>query len=133
MHSTQVSMLNSALTRDKDYKGLIVYQKALVNTVKLFKFYKNQKPLWSERFVIEQLLRAHASVCANIVEGYGRNNRGDYKRFLDISRGSALEAEYWIELIFEIRPLDKEILAEVKAVNKEVIKMLTVLIRHLRV
>ena len=103
-------MIKSAPATRGDYKGLIVYQKAISNAIALFGYYKTQKLLWSERFLVEQLLRALSSVGANIVEGYGRGSKKEYRRFLLIAKGSSLEAEYWINLICKIRPQDNKIL-----------------------
>lgn len=123
-------MIKSALATRGDYKGLIVYQKALSNTIALFGYYKTQKLLWGERFLVGQLLRASASIGANIVEGYGRGSKREYRRFLLIAKGSSLETEYWIDLISKIRPQDGKILENIKGINTEVVKILTVLIRN---
>lgn len=125
------SMLEPATNTTKGYKGLIAYKKALENTVVLFRYYKARKLLWVERFLIEQLLRSATSIGANIAEGYGRQSKKDYRRFLGIARGSALEVEYWICFLIEIRPQDKEVLAEIQVVNTEIIKILTVLRKNL--
>lgn len=114
--------------KTRTYKDLIVYQKAFNNSIDLFRYYKEQKLIWSETFLIRQLLRASTSVGANIVEGYGRNSRKDYRRFLSIAKGSALETEYWINAMVEVRIQDKDILIKVLETNIELIKMLTAMI-----
>lgn len=125
-------MIVVAQLRTNSYKDLIVYQKAFDNSISLFRYYKTQKPLWLERFIVEQLLRASASVGANIVEGYGRGSRADYKRFLRISKGSSLEVEYWTNFLIIVRPQDKKFLVRCLEINIEVLKMLTAMLKNMR-
>lgn len=124
-------MLNPAQLPLRNYKNLIAYQKAKENTLSLFRYYQKQKPSWTERFLVEQLLRAAASIGANIAEGYGRQGKRDYRRFLGIARGSGLETEHWISLLSEIRPQDKRTIENIQSINVEVIKILTVLMKKL--
>lgn len=115
----------------KNYQDLIVYQKAKEVSLSLFNHYLAQKPIWSEQFLVSQILRASTSVGANIAEGYGRMHKKDYRRFIAISRGSSFEVEYWADLIKHIRPSDKKVLEKILPINTEVLKMLTVMMKNL--
>lgn len=115
----------------KSYKDLIVYQKAKAATIDLIKYYSGKKLSWTERYLIDQLIRAASSVGANLAEGYGRHHKRDYRRFVSISRGSSFEVEYWSDLIGEINSTDKKFLIRINQSNKEVIKMLTAMMKSL--
>ncbi len=55
-----------------------------------------------------QLLRASASIAANIAEGYGRYSQAAYRNHLSIARGSAFEAESWLDLSIRQGLIDAE-------------------------
>jgi four helix bundle protein len=79
-----------------------------------------------------QIRRAAASVPANIAEGHGRENRGDYIQFLRISQGSLKELETHLLLSHRIKLMSAEtrdaLLTQCEAVGK----MLRALIRSLQ-
>jgi four helix bundle protein len=56
-----------------------------------------------------QLLRAAGSIPANIAEGYGRFSQAAYRSHLSIARGSAFEAESWIDLLLRRGYVSKEL------------------------
>jgi four helix bundle protein len=55
------------------------------------------RSLPSAASIAEQLVRAVASVSANIGEGYGRSMPADRARFYDIALGSLRESASWYE------------------------------------
>ena len=60
----------------------------------------------SERYgLCSQMRRAAVSVPANIAEGYGRQNRGEYVQFLGIANGSLRELETYIIIASEMNLL----------------------------
>ncbi len=78
-------------------KKLIVWQKAMDLVVLVYD--KSSQLPQSETFGLQsQIRRATVSIAANIAEGYGRSNTGDYIRFIDISLGSLRELETHVEI-----------------------------------
>lgn len=113
------------------HKNLIVYQKAenLAKEAILY-FAKFNFPK-SKEFAITQLLRAVASIGANIAEGYGRYYKKYYRQFLSIARGSSYETDFWISVIKNFPELDKNKLDEFLNINTEISKILTVLMKKM--
>ena len=85
-----------------------------------------------ERYgLTSQLRRATASIAANIAEGYGRNHRGDYLRFLSIARGSLCEVETFLILSGKLGYATKEQLNPLWQSSQSIGRMLYRLIRVL--
>ena len=55
-----------------------------------------------------QLRRASVSVASNIAEGWGRNSRKDYLRFLHVARGSLFEVATQVEIARRVGLLDAD-------------------------
>jgi len=79
-----------------------------------------------------QIRRASASIPANIAEGNGRENTGEYIRFLRIAQGSLKELETHLILSREIEIAREEDINRFLAVTGELGKMIRSLIRNLQ-
>jgi len=76
----------------KSYRELSVWQRSIELTVALYKL-TGAFPREELFGLTSQLRRASVSIASNIAEGYGRASRGEYRNFLGIARGSALEVQ----------------------------------------
>lgn len=114
-----------------NYQDLVVWQRSMDIVDCCYALVKGLPA--SEAYVLRpQMLRAAISIPANIAEGHARHSQLDFARFIDISKGSAVEVEtllfvgtrqgYW-------RAAESE---ELLALLSEVKRMLESLRRKLR-
>jgi len=112
------------------YRDLIVWQKSMLLVTAIYKITANFPE--DEKFGISsQIKRSAVSVPSNIAEGYGRNYKKDYARFLQISRGSLYECQTQLEIAVNLNFIGIEDLKEINNVSLEVEKMLNSLIKKL--
>lgn len=83
----------------KTFQELIVWQKSKDLLLIIFPLTKNIKD-FSFR---DQLNRASLSISNNIAEGFGRNSKREFKRFLNISLGSAYEVKSMLMIFKELK------------------------------
>ncbi|MFA5805703.1 MAG: four helix bundle protein [Melioribacteraceae bacterium] len=115
----------------KTYKELIVWQKA-INLVSMI--YNSTKIFPKEEIygLTNQIRRAAVSIPSNIAEGFGRNSRNDFKRFLRISIGSVFEVQTQLEISKNLQFLSEENYKIIFDVTREIEAMLASLIRKLK-
>lgn len=76
----------------RSYRDLVAWQKAFELGVAVYSL-TNVLPSHERFGLVSQLRRSAVSVASNIAEGYGRQSRPDYIRFLRVARGSLYEVE----------------------------------------
>ena len=116
---------------NKGFRDLIAWQKAYELVLEIYKL-SRRFPRHEQYGFTSQICRAAVSVPGNIAEGYERQHRREYIRFLIIAKGSLGELETYLLLaqdlgyvnIFECKNIDLK--------RKEVAKVLNGLIRSLR-
>ena len=79
-----------------------------------------------------QLLRAAASIAANIAEGAGQRSQAQFARFIEIAISSTHELDNHIELARSLEMIDSRTADELQELVWEVARMLTGLHRKVR-
>ncbi len=104
---------------NKGYKKLIVWQKA---DELAYQVYLETKRFPKEEMygITSQLRRAAISVPTNIVEGSGRQSRGERRQFASIALGSLAETEYLLEFCNKLRYLQECDYEKLENIRKEV-------------
>ena len=110
----------------KSYRELDVWQCAIQLSVALYKLTKDF-PREEIYGLTSQLRRAGVSVASNIAEGYGRTAKGEYRSFLGIARGSALEVQTQLVIAHELGFGDPGNITEAEKLAERVGKMLWVM------
>lgn len=72
-----------------------------------------------------QIRRAAVSITSNIVEGFERRTKGDFIRFINISKGSLGELNYLLKLANQLDYLDKNSFDSLVKQVTEIRKMLS--------
>jgi four helix bundle protein len=71
------------------FEDLIVWQKSIEITVEIYKHFERHQDFGYSN----QIRRASISISNNIAEGYERNSKKDFNRFLYIAKGSCSEVK----------------------------------------
>lgn len=115
----------------QNYKELKVWGKAHHFTLKVYEVSKSfpKDELYS---LTNQLRRAASSIPANIAEGCGKNSQSEFAHFLNISLGSANEAEYFLILSKDLNYLNTDDFTKLSVSINEIKAMLITLINKVR-
>lgn len=103
----------------QNFRDLLVWRKAHALTLAVHKATKRFPD--DERFSLtSQIRRCAGSISANIAEGCGRGDPGDFSRFLRIAAGSSSELENHFELARDLEYLSPD---EYKLLNQPVVEI----------
>lgn len=108
----------------KTYREMIVWQKS-VDLVTII--YSKTKKFPNEELygLTNQIRRSAISIPSNIAEGFGRNSKNDFKRFLQISMGSIFELQTQLEIVRNLQFLPDDNYKKVFDLTREIEAMLT--------
>jgi four helix bundle protein len=110
-----------------NFENLDVWKRSCRLTVELWQFLKDSKEYWLK----EQMMRSALSIPSNIAEGCERNSNAEFKRFVNIAKGSAAELRTQVYIAIETGVLKKELIEKFIEELKAITKMLQALINSL--
>ena len=116
----------------QDYHQLKVWQKAHVLSLDIYRATR-AFPRRDATELAEQLRNAARSVPSNIVEGAAKPGDMEFRRFLNIARGSAAETSYHLQSARDLGFLDPATHDDLSARMMEVRRMLGGLINTVSV
>ena len=100
------------------FEDLEVWKKSCRLAVKLYRLLRDCRDYGLK----DQMLRSSVSIPSNISEGSERNSIPDFRRFLNIAKGSAAELRTQVYISREVRVLSdsdaKELIQELKSISK---------------
>ncbi len=112
------------------YQDLRVWQKSIELVKEIYKL--TEKLPNRENYVLsDQMRRAAISIPSNIAEGSGRSSRSEYKRFVEIARGSQYELQTQLYICNELKFLTESDTEKANELIVETGKMLNNLIKKL--
>lgn len=100
------------------YKKLIAWQIADKLAWEIYKL-TDKFPKDEIYGLTSQIRRSSLSVPLNIVEGYSRNNKNEFRQFLRISLGSLSETAYLIEFAFKRKYITLKDYENLKSIKEE--------------
>src|SRR5210317_2242338 len=113
------------------YRQLLEWQKSMslvteiYNEVRIF--------LSDELYALtSQIKRSATSIPGNIAEGYGREGKKDYLRFLNIALSSLFEFQTQIETAFNLKFLNEYNFNKLYENTQEIERMLTSFIKKIK-
>ena len=92
----------------KSFEDLTVFQKAYKLSLEMHQI-SLRFPKEEQRALADQMRRSSKGICANIAEGFGKQNisKAEFRRFLLMAMGSADEMRVWIRYGFDLGYIDK--------------------------
>lgn len=113
------------------YRNLILWQKAQAFALGVVRTVARLPRDPAARVIGRQIVAAASSVGANIAEGHGRFSLPAHRNHLSIAKGSACEADGWLDLLHRAGYIDVASERRMHEACEELVRMLTAKILQL--
>ena len=107
----------------------VVADKSKSFAIRIIKFYKYLCDEKKEFVLSKQILRSGTSIGANIRESKNAQSKADFISKMNIALKESDETAYWMELLWESEIIEKSQVIDLYALNTELIKLLTAIIK----
>lgn len=115
----------------QSYRDLQVWQQGMALAEDCYRLTRTF-PMEEVYGMVSQIRRASVSIPANIAEGYGREHRNEYIRFLQIAQGSLKELETHLLLAERVELITPQTAQPILAQCESTDKLLRALLRALQ-
>lgn len=115
----------------RTYEDLLIWQKSMNLVTKIYLF-SNQIPSCELYGLTSQIRRCAISIPSNIAEGYGRNSKPEFIRFLRIAMGSLFELQTQIRIAYNLKYISIDDFNIVFNDTKEIERMLSAFIQSIK-
>ena len=115
------------------FEELEVFQRAYKLSLEIHRFTQTMPPV-EQYDLASQIRRASKSICANLAEGFGKqsHSKAEFRRFLQMSIGSADEMRVWIRYCLDLGYTDAATWQHWREEYEQIAKMLNGLYKSLR-
>ena len=111
------------------FEDIEVWQKSKILTIDIYTYTELSKDFGFR----DQIRRAAVSVMNNIAEGYERRTNKEFRQYLFVARGSCSEVKSMLHLALELSNIDQDQYERLISQTVEISKMLSGLIRSMKV
>ena len=113
-------------------KENLILDKSKAFALRIIKLYNYLRKEKREFIISKQIVRSGMSIGANAKEAVLAQSKAAFIAKMNIALAEAGETEYWLELLYESGYIDKTAFSSLYQDNKELLKMLTAIIKTTR-
>ncbi len=112
------------MSKVNTFRDLLIWQKSMLLITEVYKV-TTTFPQNEQYGLTSQIRRSAISIASNIAEGFGRNSKLEFNRFLNISMGSLFEFQTQIEIGFNLKYLKENNFSEIYEKSREIERMIS--------
>jgi len=118
-------------SKNSTFRKLLVWQKSMALVTLIYSEVMVFPP--DELYALtSQIKRSATSIPSNIAEGYGREGKKDYLRFLNIALSSLFELQTQLEIAYNLKFLKQDNFNKLYNDSREIERMLSNFIRKIK-